>query len=235
MKTLGLIGGTSWFSTVEYYKLINQMINKRLGGANAAQLILYSVNFQEFKQLMDASDWGTISSLLSAIAQKLETAGAGCIVLCANTPHLVAGDIKKHTSIPLIHIAEETGREIRRHNLRKVGLLGTRFVMEQPFYREALTTFGIEMIVPGKEARAFIHNSIYNELTSGIFTEETKRTYLAIIEELKKAGAQGVIFGCTEIPLLIEEEESPLQSFDTTQIHVTAAVNFALESYDKQR
>lgn len=229
MKTLGLIGGTSWVSTADYYKIINQQIHERLGGLNAARLILYSVNLEEFQPPPDPKDWNTTSKNLTAIAKKLEHAGAECIVLCANTPHMAADIIQRNTNIPLIHIAEETAKEITKQNIQRVGLLGTRLTMEQPFFIEKLSKYNIEVIVPGEDDRTFIHATIFNEFGKGIFREETKRKYLQIFEELRSKGAEGIILGCTEIPLLIKPGDYNMPLFDTTLIHATAAVNFALE------
>lgn len=230
MKTLGLIGGTSWVSTVDYYKLINQQINQRLGGLNAARLILYSMNYEEFKPPADPKDWGSTSQNLVTIAKNLEYSGAACILLCANTPHMAADTIEKNVNIPLIHIAEETAKEIKKHDLKKVGLLGTKLTMEQPFFRDRLLKYGIEPIVPGDKERTYIHATIFNELGKGIFTQETKNKYLQIIDGLIKKGAEGIILGCTEIPLLIQQDDCDLPLFDTMLIHATAAVNFALSN-----
>jgi aspartate racemase len=230
MKTLGLIGGTSWVSTVDYYKLINQQINQRLGGLNAARLILYSMNYEEFKPPLDPKDWAAISEGLIKIAKNLEYSGAECLLLCANTPHMAADAIEKNIHIPLIHIAEETAREIKKQGLKKVGLLGTKLTMEQSFFRERLLKYGIEPIIPGEEERDYIHGTIFNELGKGIFTPELKTKYLKMIDDLKGDGAEGIILGCTEIPLLIQQSDCKLPLFDTMLIHATAAVNFALDN-----
>src|SRR5687768_12429805 len=178
MKTLGLIGGTSWVSTVDYYRIINQQINERLGGLNAARLILYSLNYEEFKPPPDPKDWGHTSEGLAIVAKKLETAGAECVILCANTPHMAADFIQEHIGIPLIHIVEETAKEIAKQNITKIGLIGTRFTMEQQFFTDKLSRFGISTLIPEKEERNYIHNTIFNELGKGIFTEEIKNNYL---------------------------------------------------------
>ena len=230
MKTLGLIGGTSWVSTVDYYRIINQQINERLGGLNAARLILYSLNYEEFKPPPDPKDWGPTSEGLTIVAKKLETAGAECIILCANTPHMAADFIQEHIGIPLIHIAEETSKEIAKQNINKIGLIGTRFTMEQQFFTDKLSRFGISTLIPEKEERDYIHNTIFNELGKGIFTEEIKNNYLQIMERLMQKGADGIILGCTEIPMLLKPGDYTMRAFDTTLIHATAAVNFALEN-----
>lgn len=229
MKTLGLIGGTSWVSTADYYRIINQLVNERLGGLNSAKLFLYSLNLEEFKPSADPGKLLEMESTLSAIALKLQTAGADCIMLCANTPHIVADSVESKISIPLIHIAEVTAREIKKQKLNKIGLLGTRVTMEENFYRDKLSTHQIETIIPDAEDIEFIHTSIVTELGKGIFTEETKHKYLVIIEKLVRQGAEGIILGCTEIPMLINPAECSIPLFDTTAIHATTAVKFALD------
>ena len=229
MKTLGLIGGTSWVSTIDYYRIINQQINDRLGGLNAARLLLYSLNYEEFKPPPDPKDWGPTSEGLATIAKKLEVAGAECIILCANTPHMAADTIQENIAIPLIHIAEETSKEIAKHRLNKIGLIGTRFTMEQSFFKEKLSKNGISTLIPGNEERDYIHNTIFNELAKGIFSDDMKNNYLQIMEGLMQKGAEGIILGCTEIPMLLKPGDYTMKTFDTTLIHATAAVNFALE------
>ena len=230
MKTLGLIGGTSWLSAADYYKIINQEINKQLGGLNSAKLFLYSLNYEEFKPSADPSEWERIAIQLTDISTRLETAGAECIILCANTPHMVADNIQKNISIPLIHIAEVTAKAIVQQKIKTVALLGTKFTMEQSFFKDKLTNAGITALIPNEPDRAFIHDSIFNELGKGIFTEATKQKYLNIINKLIEEGAEGVIFGCTEIPMLIKEDECTVPVFDTLMIHAKAAAKFALGS-----
>ena len=230
MKTLGLIGGMSWFSTAVYYKTINQLTNDRLGGANSAKLILYSVNFNDYKELQDKHNWKQIENMFSAIANKLDNAGADCIVMCTNTPHLVADKIRQKIKIPLIHIAEETAKEIVKQKISKVALLGTKFTMENSFFKDKLSALGIESIIPDSGDRNIIHTSIFNEFTKGIYKKETKKKYLDIIEKMRKDGAQGVIFGCTEISLLLNPSECSVSVFDTTAIHSKAAVDFAMST-----
>ena len=220
MKTIGLIGGMSWVSTVEYYRWINQILNERLGGIHSARILLYSVDFAEFKP-DESTDWMKIGKKIAAIARTLQDSGADCILLCANTMHL-------NIQIPLVHIAEETGKEIKRHKIHKAGLLGTRLTMEQSFLKEKLFQYDVETVIPEPEDRNFIHDSIFYELGKGIFRPQTKERYLIIIQKLIDRGAEGIILGCTEIPLLIKEGDSPVPSFDTTLIHSTAAVTFAL-------
>jgi aspartate racemase len=228
MKTIGLIGGTTWLSTIDYYRNINQMINRRLGGVSSAKIILYSVNFDEFQPPALLAEWEPITDSFIHIARTLETAGADCIIICANTPHLFAGKIQASVQVPLIHIAEATAKKIKLQQLKKVALLGTRITMEQDFFREKLNAQGIETIIPGKEDIAFIHNSIFAELGHDIFLPETKQRYLRIINDLMYQGAEGVILGCTEIPLLIKPPDLECPVFDTVMIHSEAAVEFAL-------
>lgn len=230
MKTLGLIGGLSWYSTVVYYKTINQLTNERLGGANSANLLLYSVNFSEFRTLQEVNDWNQIEKILTDIAVRLENAGAECIVMCTNTPHLVAEGVQRNIKIPLIHVAEVTVKEIVKQKIIKVGLLGTKFTMEHSFFKEQLLKHGIQVIIPGKDDRNFMHSSIFNELTRGFFKVETKNKYLDVIEKLEKDGAQGVIFGCTEINLLINQSDCNITVFDTALIHSKSAVDFSLST-----
>lgn len=230
MKTLGLIGGTSWVSTIDYYRIINQQINDRLGGLNAARLILYSLNYEEFKPPPDPKDWGATSEGLTTIAKNLEAVGAECIILCANTPHMAADIIQENIAIPLIHIAEETSKEITTHDLNKIGLIGTRFTMEQSFFKKKLSKYGISTIIPEKDERDYIHNTIFNEFARGIFSDEIKKNYLQIMDNLMQKGAEGIILGCTEIPMLLKPGDCKMKTFDTTLIHATAAVDFALSN-----
>src|SRR4051812_31293410 len=184
MKTIGIIGGTSWVSTVDYYKLLNDLTHKKLGGSHAARLILYSVNFHEIKQLLDQNDWKSIAAIYIDIANKLKYAGAECIVLAANTAHRIADEVQQAVPLPLIHIADATAQEISKQQVKKVALLGTKFVMENAFFKDRLSSRGIETMIPSDADREFIHSSIFNELTRNIFTEETKQKYLALIEKL---------------------------------------------------
>jgi aspartate racemase len=241
MKTLGLIGGISTFSTSAYYSIINRLTNERLGGSSSARMILYSLNFQEFKILQEANDWKQMEQMLSDIAQKLVAAGADCLLICSNTPHIIADELRQKIKIPLLHIAEETAREIRHHGISRVALLGTKFTMEQSFFKDRLTRAGIEVIIPDSSDRELIHASIINEFTKGLFLPETKSMYQAVIRKLQhpsslrqaqcgagSAGAEAVIFGCTEISLLLSESDCEIKVFDTTAIHCKAAVDFSL-------
>lgn len=228
MKTIGIIGGLSWYSTAVYYRTINQLINQRLGGSHSARLILYSVDFNDFKLLQDKNEWDKLEIMFTGIARLLETAGADCIVMATNTPHLIADKIRQKINIPLLHIAEETAKEIVKQNCKKIGLLGTKFTMENSFFRDRLSMFDIESFIPGSDDREFIHSSIFTELTKGIFKENTKHVFIEIIHKLKTDGADGVIFGCTEFSLLLKQDDCDLKIFDTTEIHSKAAVDFAL-------
>lgn len=231
MKSLGLIGGTTWLSTVDYYRLINQKINEKLGGLTSAKIFLCSVNFAEVNALVAQDKWNDISEMFSSAAHKLQIAGAECILICANTPHKIAGNVKEAIDIPLIHIAEETAKEIKKKEIGKVGLLGTKFTMEGVFFTDVLTDNGIESYIPDENDRQFIHDTIFEELGKNIFKQETKSKYLNIIDKLLTKGAEGIIMGCTEIPLLIKQEDCSSPLFDTLQIHAEAAVKFALSEY----
>jgi aspartate racemase len=203
-------------------------VNKRLGGLHSAKLFLYSLDLDEFIKNLDANDWDKIADDLTFFAQKLETAGANCIVMCANTPHVVANIVQSKINIPIIHIAEVTAKEVIGKKIKTVSLLGTRFTMEKGFFQERLINLGIETILPNEDDREFIHKTIFAELEQGIFNEQTKKRYLSIINEMSQLGAEGIIFGCTEIPMIIKPEDCSIETFDTAIIHAKAAVDFAL-------
>ena len=228
MRTIGIIGGLSWPSTIDYYRVINEQINQRLGGMEAGKILIYSFNFGEIRELTLRDDWPAITRHVVDVAKKLQAAGAECLVMAANTMHKIAPEMKAAIDIPLIHIAEVTAKAVQEQEVKKVALLGTKFTMELDFYPEALRRYGIETIIPGEKDRDYIHSTIYNELGKGIFTDELRNRYKEIINELMQQGAQGVILGCTEIPLLIKPGDSPIPIFDTALIHATAAVDFAL-------
>lgn len=228
MKTLGLIGGTTWVSTIDYYKTINSLVNEKLGGDNTAKLLLYSLNFAELRKLSESDNFEQIARNLIIIARKLENAGAECLLLCANTLHLVAKEVQQEINIPILHIAEATAKEISKQKIEKVALLGTKVTMEKPFYKNILSMHGIKTIVPDAINREFINYSIYNELGKDIFKNETKVKYLDIIKQLQLEGAEGVVLGCTEIPMLIKKEDCDIPTFDTLLIHAKYAVEFAL-------
>ncbi len=230
MKTIGLIGGLSWVSTLDYYRIINEEVNKLRGGDEAARLILYSLNYGKIKKLSIAGDWNAIIIMITNAAQKLEKAGADCLLICANTMHKVANEVKAAISIPLIHIADVTADEIKMSNLDVVALLGTKYTMQMDFYKEKLSGHGIKTIIPNEPDVAVVNDAIYQELGRGIFLEKTKNEFIRIINDLGESGAKGVILGCTEIPILIKQSDCKLPLFDTTFLHAKAAVNFALAS-----
>jgi len=228
MKTIGLVGGTGWISTVEYYRIINEEMNKRLGGLEFARLALYSMNFGDIYRFEQQRETEGIFSLMLNAAKKLETIGVDCILLCANTMHMHADRVEKEISVPLIHIAKATGAQIKKNNSATVGLLGTRPTMELDFYTKKLAEQGISTLVPDKEERVFIQRTINDELLRGKFLAESKKRFLEIMQKLRSQGAEGVILGCTEIPLLIKQEDVDFPLFNTTVIHSMAAVDFAL-------
>ncbi|MEO8405438.1 MAG: aspartate/glutamate racemase family protein [Chitinophagaceae bacterium] len=228
MKKIGLIGGTSWVSTIDYYRFLNTMVQERLGGNESAKIILHSLNYGEIVSLTRKDDWDGIAAIICEAAQQAEQAGAGCLLLCANTMHKIADKVKAVISIPLIHVAEVTAKAVREKNIDTVLLLGTRYTMTGGFYEDALAKQGIKMLIPSPDSITMINDSIYNELGKNIFLPATKQMYMDIINDYSSAGAQGVILGCTEIPLLLKQEDSALPVFDTTLLHATAAVDFAL-------
>jgi len=228
MKILGLVGGTSWVSTVDYYRLINEGINEKLGDLEFAECIIYSLNYGQIKRNNDANDWDNTLEIITAASQNLERSGAKAIVLCANTMHLIADRLQKNINIPVIHIATATADAIVTKGIKKVGLLGTRFTMERKFFGDKLHEKGIEFIIPEDEDRGHIHYTIFEELGRGILKPETKQYYIGVINKLAKKGAEGIILGCTEIPMLISGEDVDIPLFDTTAIHSKAAVEFAL-------
>jgi len=228
MKKLGLIGGISWVSTANYYRFINEGINEKLGGVNFAECMIYSFNYNDIKKNNENNDWESTFNMLFKACQNLQNSGAEAILLCANTMHLIADRIQENINVPLIHIATETAKEIQKSNIKKVGLLGTKFTMELDFFKDKLTDLSNEAIIPNEEDRNFIHETIFYELGKGLLLESTKERYLSIIEKLIDNGAEGIILGCTEIPLLIKQETVKVPFFDTALIHSKAAVAFAL-------
>lgn len=230
MKTIGLIGGMSWESTAEYYRRINETIKARLGGLHSAKIVLYSVDFHDIERLQQAGDWDAAGAMLADAARALEAAGADLLVLCTNTMHKVAPAIEAAVDIPLLHIADPTAAAIKRAGHARVGLLGTRFTMEQAFYRERLSgRHGLEVVVPDAEERGTVHRIIYDELCRGRVLPESRRDYQRIIASLAAQGAQAVILGCTEISLLVGQNDSALPLFDTTALHAQAAAEAALD------
>ncbi|MEO8172747.1 MAG: aspartate/glutamate racemase family protein [Sediminibacterium sp.] len=228
MKTIGIVGGISWLSTIEYYKFVNQIVNDRLGGVNAARVIIYSVNFADIKRLTEAGDWDGLTTLVSEAAKKLEQAGADCLLIGANTMHKIADRVQAAVQIPLIHVAVVTADAIKKKNLQTVALLGTKYVMQQEFYINKLSEQGLSILIPEQDDIDYINNAIYSEFGKGIFLPETKQRFLQIIDDLTGKGAEGVIFGCTEIPILIQAGDCSIPVFDTTLIHATAAVDFVM-------
>lgn len=228
MKTIGLIGGLTWHSTIDYYRHLNQLVQQRLGAQHSARLLLHSVDFEEIRQRTFANDWAAIAAHMTAVARQLEQAGAHCLLLGANTMHHIAGEVQAHISIPLLHIADATAKAIAAQGLQTVALLGTRYTMQLPFYHQRLAAHGIQAMVPSANDQQVVHDAIYNEMASGIFADATRQQYNAIIATLQQQGARGVIMGCTEIPLLLRPAELSLPLFDTARLHAEAAVQFAL-------
>lgn len=229
MKTLGLIGGMTWHSTVDYYRLINEGVHKRLGGSHSAEILMLSVDFEPVERLQDRGDWTAMGRLMAGAAQTLEKAGAEGIVLCTNTMHRLTDDITAAIRVPFLHIADATAGAIKKAGFSTVALLGTRYTMELDFYRGRLEKeHGLKVLIPDEAGRTAVHDIIYTELAHGKITDESRRTYVDIIRGLRGRGAQGVILGCTEIPLLVKEKDSPIPVFDTTALHAAAAVDFAL-------
>jgi aspartate racemase len=230
MKTIGLIGGMSWESSAVYYDLINKKVRKKLGGFHSCKNVMVTVDFAEIEKLQHLEEWGKLDDLMVASAKQLEAAGADMVVLCTNTMHLCYPAIVNNIGIPFLHIAEATGMEIMKKNISKVALLGTKFTMEKDFYKDYLQKkFGIEVIIPTDEERLDIHRIIYQELVHGKFYDDSREIYKQIIGNLEHRGAQGVILGCTEIPLLISDADVNIPTFDTTTIHAEKAVEWALK------
>ena len=232
MKTLGLIGGMSWESTLPYYRFINEAVGRRLGGLHSAKLVLYSVDFAEIERMQRDDAWDEAGAHLADAARTLESAGASLIVLCTNTMHKVAHDVAAAIApVPFLHIADATGAAVRAAGVQRVGLLGTRYTMEQAFYRDHLVTHhALDVLVPDEPDRTTVHDVIYEELVRGVVTAESKAAYLAVIDRLLARGAQGIIAGCTEIELLVGPHDVAVPYFPTTRLHALAAVAFALQA-----
>ncbi len=229
MKTIGLIGGMSWESTLEYYRIINETVKERLGGFHSGKIAVYSVDFAEIEALQHRDEWGRTAEILADAARRVEAAGADVILICTNTMHKVFDEVQAGVRAPLLHIVDVTGREIKRRGLARVGLLGTRFTMEHEFYKGKLAAdFGLDVLVPGEEDRKAIHAILYNELCLGKIMDASKEAFREIIGRLEARGAQGVVLGCTEIPLIVKQKDFNLPVFDTTELHARAAVDFAL-------
>ena len=229
MKTIGLIGGMSWESSIEYYRIINQVTKRRLGGLHSAKSVMYSVDFAEIEALQHQNRWREAADLMVAAAQSVERAGADFVVLCTNTMHKLANDIEAHIQIPFLHIADATAEKILASGIQKVGLLGTRFTMEEDFYRGRLVDqHGLEVIIPDQAERGEAHRIIYEELCLGMIDPDSKKQYIEIIDRLIDSGVEGIISGCTEIELLIQPEDTAVPLFPTTRIHAEAAVEKAI-------
>lgn len=230
MKTIGLIGGMSWESSLEYYRIINETAKLKLGGLHSAQCVMYSVDFQEIVLLQHQNKWEELTNIMIETAEKLKSSGADFIIICTNTMHKMASDIENKVGIKVLHIAEVTGEKIIQKGIRKVGLLGTKFTMEQDFYKGILKEkFNIDVVIPDENEREIVHEIIYNELCKGIINEDSKEKFKKIISNLALRGAEGIILGCTEIPLLIKQEDVNIPVFDTTTIHAISAFEFALD------
>jgi len=231
MKTIGLIGGMSWESSKLYYEFLNTKARDVLGGSHSAKCIMVSVDFAEIEKLSFEGNWEAIGELMKLAAKQLEKAGADIVLLCTNTIHIVSDYISKNVSIPFLHIATTTGESIQKEGLKKVALLGTKFTMEKDFYTQTLThDFGLEILIPNTNDRRVVHDIIYNELVKGQFTDQSKRAIVEIIKELQNQGAEGVILGCTELPILISTSDVEIPIFDTGKIHAYAAIEWSLMS-----
>ncbi|MGW5817928.1 aspartate/glutamate racemase family protein [Streptomyces noursei] len=228
MKTIGLIGGMSWESTAEYYRLLNELTRERLGGLHSAACVVYSVDFAEIERLQVQGRWDEAGEVLAGAAQALESAGAELLLICTNTMHKVADQVSSAVAVPLLHLADTTAEAVRRTGLRRIGLLGTAFTMEQDFYRGRLADHGLEVLVPDAAGRATVHRVIYEELCVGVVKDGSRSAYRAVIDELVAAGAEGIVLGCTEIELLVRPQDSPVPVFPTTRLHAEAAVAHAL-------
>ena len=229
MKTIGLIGGMSWESSIEYYSIINTQIKLRVGGLHSAKILMYSVDFAEIEHRQRLGDWNSLSQIMISAAQILDYAGANCILMCANTMHKVASDVAKSINIPLIHIADATASVIQKDGIKKVALLGTKYTMEEDFFKSILiNNYGLEVVIPNDKDRQIIHDVIYTELCNGTINKQSKLEYIRIVNSLKEQGIEGVILGCTEIGLLVQECDLGIATYDTALIHAMSAVDFAL-------
>jgi len=228
MKSIGLIGGLTYVSTIEYYRYINELANEKLGDNETIEVIMYSVNFGEIKVLTEAGEWKKISNIICKVAQTVEQGGASCLLIGANTMHKIADEVQAAIKIPVIHIAEAVAKAILKNGLKKVGLLGTRYTMQLGFYTDHLAKYGIETIIPEQNDIDFINYTIYNEFSKNIFLPETKARYLKVISKLKDRDAEGIILGCTEIPLLLKQSDCDILLFDTAKIHSNAGVEYIL-------
>ncbi|CAH1222250.1 amino acid racemase [Vibrio harveyi] len=231
MKTIGLIGGMSWESTANYYQIINREVKARLGGLHSGKVCLYSVDFAEIETLQHQGRWDDTAIILAQAAKSVEAGGADFILICTNTMHKVADQIQQAVNVPLVHIADATAEQLVADGIKKVGLLGTRFTMEQDFYKQRLIDkFGVDVVVPSSDDQTIVHDVIYNELCKGEVHDDSRQHYLTIIEKLVEQGAEAVILGCTEIAMLVESQHTDVKLYDTTEIHAKAAVEKALDS-----
>jgi aspartate racemase len=230
MKTIGLIGGMSWESSVEYYRIMNELVKAKLGGLHSAKCMMYSVDFAEVEVLQHQAKWAEAAEMLIRAAKNLENGGADFIILCTNTMHKVADDIQANINIPFLHIADATAQLVKAAGIQTIALLGTRFTMEEDFYKgRLLEKYGLNVVIPAAQEREIVHRVIYDELVVGKIEQHSKMQYIDIMEQMVNQGAEGVILGCTEIGLLVHQEDSRVPLFDTTLIHATAAVEYALE------
>lgn len=231
MKTIGMLGGMSWESTTSYYKAINEGVKQALGGFHSARICLYSVDFHEIEELQAQGDWLETAAILSNAARAVEAGGADFLIICTNTMHKVAPEIERAVNIPVLHIADATAERLTADGIKRVGLLGTRFTMEQEFYKNRLTgQYGIDVVVPGGEERHIVHEVIFSELCLGKISSRSREKYLRIIDKLHADGAEAVILGCTEIALLVQQKHTNVPLYDTTEIHAAKAVKFALSA-----
>ncbi len=235
MKTIGLIGGMSWESSIEYYRIINQVVQKKLGGVHSARIVLVSLDFAEIEKLQNSGDWKEATRIMVEAARRVEKCGADLILICTNTMHLMAEEVQEKINIPLLHIADATARAVKQKELSTIGLLGTRFTMEKEFYRGRLETHHqLKVLIPDQEQREKVHQVIYDELVRGIINDDSRKNYQEVIDSLVERGAQGIVLGCTEIGLLVKPEDVLVPVFDTMEIHALAAAEVALdrESFD---
>ncbi|MFG1945409.1 aspartate/glutamate racemase family protein [Nonomuraea sp. NPDC048826] len=228
MRTIGLIGGLSWESTVIYYQIVNQRVRERLGGSHSANSLIWSVDYTTVEDLIFAGRWDAVSALLTSAGGRLEALGAEVLLICSNTFSRVSDDVARAASVPVLHIADAVGAEVRSRGMRKVGLLGTRFTMEQPFYRDRLAAHGFEVIVPRRDRRELVHRVIFEELVRGVLRESSRDAYARIVAELADDGAEAVVLGCTEIELLIGEKDTAVPLLPSARLHAEAAAAFAL-------
>lgn len=230
MKIIGLIGGMSWESSAEYYRIINEKIKEKLGGLHSAKTLMYSVNFEEIERLQHQGKWQELTEIMIDAAKRLEKGGADFIVICTNTMHKMADEIQENVKIPLLNIADATAEKVKNRGIKKVGLLGTKFTMEEDFYKGRLIDkYGLQVLIPNENDRQIVHDVIYKELCLGIVNPESKEKFIKIIKNLVSNGAEAVILGCTEIPLLIKQDDVEIPIFDTTRIHAEAAVEWSIK------